>query len=346
MRLSYKSRQFLRRAWRVALVLLVAAVVALLCWVLWLRRFVIYTADGVKLDFSLQQQFPQGQTGPQGTLPSQPDIYFTDTEPTAPTDPSQGEGQPPEETPRFEAYYVTVDELQKDLDTVLERIQALPEGTPVMLDVKGHWGYFYYSSDLGKFSGSFDRATMDAFFAAVHESGAYAIAKLPAFRDYQFALANTGSGIKVDKGYLWVDPDRCYWLDPADDVVLTYLVSICKELRNLGFDEVAFYDFYIPKANTIVYQGDRAAAIQKAANTLVSACAKDGFTVSFITTDPAFPLPNGDCRLYLENVAAADVQTVLMLMSQHVMERTVFFTKSKDTRFDVCGVIRPLIMAE
>lgn len=338
MRLSYKTRQFYRGLFRVLFVLLMAALLVLLCWVLWLRRFIIYTAAGVRLDFSLSQQFPQGQVSQQRPHVPVPDIYFT-------------QAQPPEEPPvveqeAFSGFYVTVEELQDELDSVLTRILNLPEGTPVMLDVKGYWGYFYYSSALGDLSNSFDGATMDAFFAAVHESGAYAIARLPAFRDYDFASENTACGLKESRGYLWVDSDRCYWLDPANDAVLTYLVEISKELRNMGFDEVAFYNFCFPDTNQIVYEGDRAQAIEKAAATLVSASAKEDFVVSFITTDPTFSLPAGNCRLYLQDVAAADVQTVLMLMEPGVMERTVFFAQSNDTRYDVCGVIRPLKMAE
>lgn len=338
MRLSYKTRQFYRRLFRILLALVIAALLLLLCWVLWLRRFIVYTADGVVLDFSLSQQWPQGQVSQQRPSPSMPDIYFTQPEPTRP--PVE------EETNQFEAYYVSLDELQYELDEVLTKILNLPEGTPVMLDVKGYWGSFYYSSALGAASGSFDMATMDAFFAAVNQSGAYAIARLPAFRDYAFADKNNNCGLKESRGYLWVDSDRCYWLDPGNDAVLTYLVNISKELHSLGFDEVAFYHFSFPDTNQIAYDADREETIQKAAATLVNACAKDDLVISFITTDPTFPLPEGNCRLYLQDVAAADVQTVLMLMESGVMERTVFFTQSNDTRYEVCGVIRPLDMAE
>lgn len=337
MRFSYRTRQFYRRLFRMMWILALVAVLLVLCWVLWLRRFIVYTADGAVLDFSLTQQWPQGQVYPQADSAVVPDIYFAETE---------GSKPPVAEQTRFEGYYVTVEQLQTELDTVLSQIQALPAGTPVMLDVKGFWGYFYYSSDLGRTSGSFDMAVMDAFFAAVNESDAYTIARLPAFRDYDFAEKNTSCGLPVAQGHLWVDEDHCYWLDPADDRVLTNLVEICRELRSMGFDEVAFSNFCFPDTDQIAYSADKQQAIKKAANTLVSACAKEDFVISFITTDPAFPLPDGNCRLYLQDVAAADVQTVLMLMEAGVMERTVFFTQSNDTRFQVCGVIRPITMAE
>ncbi len=338
MAIPYKTRKFYGRIFRFLLILLVFVLIATICWVLWLRRFVIYTDEGVKLDFQLSQQLPQGQTSqPENTI-RPPEIYFS----------QPAETKPPveDQTAQFQGYYVTVEELQTDLEAVLQKIQSLPENTPVMVDVKGYWGYFYYSSQLGSSSSSFNMAVMDAFFAAVRDSGAYTIARLPAFRDYDFADKNLQSGLKDDRGYLWVDPDRCYWLDPASDAVLTYLIQICKELRDLGFDEVSFLNFCFPDTKEVVYEKDREEVLKNAAQNLVSTCTTANFVVSFITTDPAFPLPEGNCRLYLQNVAAADVQTVLTLMEPGVQERTVFFTTSNDTRYQVCGIIQPLIMAD
>ena len=49
---SYRTRRFLGRFFRVLLMLAVVAVIALLCWLLWLQRFVVYTSDGIRLDFA------------------------------------------------------------------------------------------------------------------------------------------------------------------------------------------------------------------------------------------------------------------------------------------------------
>lgn len=340
MHITYKARQFYRRLFRVLLVLVMAALILLLCWVLWLRRFIIYTADGVRLDFSLSQQWPLGHTGQASAPITHPDIYFSD--PTT-TVPPTTEAVDPD---RFEAYHVSLDELQNELDAVLERIQQLPAGTPVMLDVKGFWGYFYYSSSLGASSSSFDMGVMDAFFAAVNDSGAYAIARLPAFRDYAFALAHTECGLKVAGGYLWVDSDRSYWLDPGSDGTLEHLIAITRELRALGFDEVAFTHFAFPDTDQVVYKHDKVETITKAAKALANACADSDFAVSFITADHTFPLPEGNCRLYLQDVAAVDVQILLQQMAADVARRTVFFTNSNDTRYQQCGVIKPLKMAQ
>lgn len=339
MALTYKTRQFYRRLFHILLTLVLALLVVALCWVLWLRRFIVYTGDGARLDFDLSQQWPVGQTG-QATGPvSMPEIYFSQTATTLPP-------VVEEETEKFEGYYVTLESLQNELDTVLEQILALPEGTPVMLDVKGYRGTSYYSSKLSPSSDAFDMKVMDPFFQAVNTSGAYAIARLPAFADFTFASANHNCGLKESRGVLWVDENRCYWLDPVSEGTLDHLMDLCTELKGMGFDEVAFTHFCFPDTDQVVYEQDKDEAIKKAALALVNSCVDEVFALSFITNDPAFPLPDGNCRLYLQDVTAANVQNVLAVMDEAVIRRTVFFTITKDTRFEQCGVIRPLAMSQ
>ena len=338
MALTYKTRQFFRRFFRTAVVLALVALLLALCWVLWLRRFVIYTQDGAQLDFGLSQQWPQGQVGQQNQPPSVPNIFFTQPESTGPViDPEVS----------FRGYYVTVEELMEDLDHVLSQILALPAGTPVLVDVKGYWGYFYYSTAVGgQTSESFDISQMDAFFAAINQADLYTIARIASLRDYDFGRKNVNCGLKVGPGYLWTDENKCYWLDPANDAVQNYLIETVKELQHLGFDEVALRYFQFPDTDQIVYQGDKAQAIADAAQILASACTTESFALSFISEDPNFPLPEGNCRLYLENVAAADVQDLVAGMTPYVAENTVFFAENNDTRYQLCGVIQPIILAQ
>ncbi len=337
MSISYNTRLKLRRTARLLAVGAVFALVAVLCWVLWLQRYIVYTRDGAVLDFGLSQQAPPGIRGE--PLPPGPSVGVQF---------GQGSNFPGESAglQKLTGYYVTADDLLEDLEAVEADILALPGGTPVMLEVKGKWGYYYYPTAVGPTtSSSFDMAVMERFFAAVNKAGLYTIAKLPAFRDYDYALKNQKWGLAMPQGYLYADSDRVYWLDPSEDGVLTYLIQVAKELQSLGFDEVVFQDFCFPDSDKFVFSGDKAEAIAKAAKTILTACGSDDFVVSFSTADPNFQLPEGNCRLYLQNVAAADVEQVL---SQYRMEdkdeRIVLVAPSNDTRFDVHGVLRPLAL--
>ena len=142
-----------------------------------------------------------------------------------------------------------------------------------------------------------------------------------------------------------MDSDGCYWLNPTSSGTLSYLIQITNELKGLGFDEVVFYDFRFPETTGIVYTRDKTEALTTAAKTLVSSCADDAFGVSFVG-NADFPLPEGRCRLYVENVqpsAVAGIAEQAGLTDPQI--RLVFITTLHDTRFDKYGVLRPLSAA-
>ncbi len=336
---SYRTRRIFRRILRFLALAAAVGLVVLLCWLLWLQRYVRYTPDGVVLDFSMSLQLPEGVVAKPVEPGLSVSIHYGEEEELV-----------PEEEPllqQLQGYYVTVDELMNDLAGVQQKIQALPKGSSVLLDVKGTWGYFFYPTTVGDTtSESFDMAVMDAFFATVNDLGLHTVARLPAFQDYDYGRKNYSCGLAAPAGHLWYGENNCYWLNPENDQVLTYLIDICRELRSMGFDEVVFKDFCFPDTEEIVYSGDRTQALNKAIRTLVTACANADFTVSFITDDPLLTLPEGSCRLYLENVAAADVaDTLLKFTVPDPATQLVFFAQTNDTRYDVAGVLRPLDMA-
>ncbi len=332
---SYRTRQALRRILRSLLGVLLAAVIGLACWLVWLQRFILYTSGGVVMDFSLSRPEAPGVV-PQAPHRIDITIEYNDdpagTQPPAPT----GLGQ-------LIGYYIDAAALEADVSAVRQQLQTLPEGTPVLLDVKSFWGYFYYSSALGEPSSQHSISEMDALFSYLSNSGLYTIARLPALRDYAFALDNTECALSTKQGYLWADSGNCYWLDPTNDTVVSNLVQIARELRSLGFDEVVFQDFYVPAASSIVFDSDRDAALTAAAQTIVDACGTDQFTVSFVGNTPSLRIPGSRSRLYLTGVAAAEVPDILeQVQVADKQVHLVFLAETNDTRYEVSGVLRPL----
>ena len=59
--IPYRTRRLVRNLLIAILVLVLVASAALICWLLWLNRYIVYTRDGAKLDFSLSLQFPEGE---------------------------------------------------------------------------------------------------------------------------------------------------------------------------------------------------------------------------------------------------------------------------------------------
>ena len=334
--IPYRTRRLLRRLLVSLLVLALVAAGVLVCWLLWLNRFVVYTQDGVRLDFDLPAKFPQGQLAVKPTEGVSVDIYY-----------NEGENLIlPESTEltQLSGVYITGQMLIDNFDAVESQLKTISADVPVMLDVKNFRGEFYYSTAQPHRSEKVDIQRFDALVSNLHRSGNYLIARLPALRDYWHGLENVNDGVfNPNRLSLWIDADRCYWLNPSAEGTLNYLISIISELKAMGFDEVVFEDFCLPPTDAIYFPEDKVEAINTAAASLVKICATDTFAVSFANSDETFQLPAGRSRLYLKDVAAADAAAIAQRTGfENPAVSLVFLTDLMDTRFDAYGVVRPL----
>ena len=334
MKLPYRTRQ---RLIRIGSILLASAFAALLIvggWLLWARRFVVYTRDGAQLDFSLSEEVPQGQVAVPPTKEDVPPLYFITEEDALANN---------TELMKLAGYYVDAEAL-KDIPQVKAQLQALEAGTAVMVDVKSIYGSYYYSSAVGgNRSSAIDVEAMDGLIAYLKSSKLYTIAKLPALRDYSYGLNHVPDGLAVKSGgYLWVDSEGCYWLNPSSQGTVSFLVQQAQELKELGFDEVVFEDFRFPDTDNLAFKGDKAKTLSTAAQTLVTTCATDRFAVSFVSTGIYTP-PTGRTRIYWEQAdayQAADIAASSGVADPQI--GLVFLTEVHDTRFDAFSVLRPL----
>ena len=343
MAISYRTRRFFRRLSIFILTLVLLAVVLAVCWFLWLDRYVIYTSDGAKLDFELSLDFPAGQPALRPSDGETVQIYYPEDEVT------QATTQPEEirnEMPQMDGFYISFEMLRdQGIDTIKALIAEMSAHIPIMVDVKIIKGEFLYSSVNGHNTDKLDLKAMDDLIAYLSNRDHYLIARMPAFRDYWFGLYNVALGLqKIDgRVSLWMDEARCYWLDPAKEGVITRTAQIVTELRALGFDEVMFFDFRYPETDQIIITGGEPADnLQAAAQALVDACSSETFAVSFYTTDPNFVLPEGRCRLYLDNVPAADIAWLVNnygLTDQ--FNKVVFMAQSEDTRYREYSILQP-----
>lgn len=334
--IPYRVRSALRNVFVTLLVLLLIAAGILLCWLLWLNRYVLYTRDGALLDFDLSMEFPQGQLAEPPAPGETIDIYYNEGANVITPEST--------ELTQLAGVYVSGTMLAENFDAVETALKSVPAGTPVLLDVKNIRGEFYYTTNLGQGATSVDTARMDDLISYLQQTDHYLIARVPALRDFWFGLNNVDNGIfNPNRWSLWMDADRCYWLNPLADGTLTYLIQIATELRLMGFDEVVFTDFAIPDTQNIYFPDDRVAAINDTAAKLVNVCSTDSFAVSFSNSADTFVLPEGRSRLYLENVAAAQAAGIAQRTGIADPEiRLVFLTDLMDTRFDSYGAMRPV----
>lgn len=336
MSLSYRSRRRIGRTLTTLAVIAVTALVAWLVWIIWVGRYIVYTPEGAKLDFSIDPTFPSGEVATAPEPAETVDIIF-DVLPPEETTPTV------EEDPRLHGYYIDLEDLKTDITAVRSQLEQLPEGTAVLLDVKDRTGTFYTSA-LASSAPEVDTAQMDELISWLGSSTLHTIARLPALRDRAYALAHVEDGLPKDdgSGALWADEDGHFWLDPTAQGTREHLTQVVRELQSLGFDEVVFTQFHFPDTDGLAFEGDQTQALADAAAALVQSCTTEQFWLSF-EGEAAFPLPAGNARLCMQDVPASQLhEIVAQAVTDDPAQHLMFLTTVNDTRFDQYCVLRPL----
>lgn len=341
-KLSYRHKRRILKALKVLglSVLILSVLMAFL--LIYMQRYIVYTSDGAHLDFTRTTlDIPLSE---ESDTPAKPDhglgeveiIYMDEAEAT--------EGK----LKQINGVYITTDMLRNSPQLVLESLKELDNTTAVMIDVKDRIGNFYYNTEIAGVEKA-NTTALDELIAYLTRNGFPMIARIPAFVDSNFALEHHNLSLKIDGGALWVDETGNYWLDPENPTVLSYQEQICKELSSLGFQEVVFNDFYYPTSGSIVYTSNltRTELIAAAAREVESAFTGSNLTISFCTTDTAFPVDSNSGRIYVPDASGANVDRIIASMTDTVANPTtqvVFLSDSRDTRFDAYGTLRPLVM--
>ena len=337
MMIPYRTKQFLRRLGTVLLAVLLFGILFTLCWTTWVERYIVYTRDGVVLNFDQDYKIQEGVLALPPSKEDAVSIYFNE---------GDNAMELSTELTQLKGYYISTSVLSGDIAGTMDLLRTLEKDTAVMIDVQSIKGVSYYSSGMPEaVIADIDISAADSLIQLVTKGEFYAIARVPAFRNYYFGLNNVEHGLPYagGTGYLWMDDYGCYWLKPSSTRVLNYLIALVEELKGLGFDEVVFTDFCFPNTEKVTYKGDKAEALVSAMNTLITNCNTSGFAVSFSVSDYTFPIPEGRSRLYLENIPAKNVGLVasqVLITDPDI--RLVFMADTNDTRYDDYGVMRPI----
>ena len=301
-RLSYRNRILLKKWLRIGLILLVVLLICAILLLIYLEPYMVYDREGAHL--VMEKEIPVETQGVAETRPviTDPKIVYGNTI--------------VKETnlAGMENYYITTDMLQ-DAEKVLNAVKELEGPSAIMVQMKSSYGNFYYDTQSKGLSiADVDTETISKIISYLDKGNFYLIAEIPAFNDSSYALSHNSCGLPMDGGILWADENYHYWLDPSDTAVLNYLKEIGQELYSMGFDEIAFSDFWIPN------------------------------DASFVSSDLSFPISDCTGRLYIPELSGAEVEPYVQAFSSAKnLKEIVFLSGSKDSRFESKAVMRPLL---
>ena len=228
--------------WRLILVLLV--VLAVLVGVyLWLQPHMIQGEDG-----SLILRFPSHTAGPESSAPV--------TETTAPEESTLPEETPEPVTPAngpLHGVEVTVEDLVAG--NAAARMEEVG-GNAVVLTMKDSSGRLAYVSQLElaqEIGSSGADLQVNEAIRQLHAQGIYLVAKVECFRDDILPMKETDTALRTNSGYRWIDAQDAHWVTPTDETVQNYLKDICRELSDLGFDEIVLTAATYPEEGHLEY---------------------------------------------------------------------------------------------
>ncbi len=95
--------------------------------------------------------------------------------------------------------------------------------------------------------------------------GLYTVAKVACLRDDALTRACPALALERVSGSPWRDGTGGGWLDPGDQSVRTYYIGLCRELADLGFDEILLTDCRYPagaEPGDLAGPADRGAALE------------------------------------------------------------------------------------
>ena len=339
MRIPYRTRRMLQRLGIVFLILFMMFIVAWFCSVIFLERHVVYTREGAMLDMSVSANELIGEVAKPPVGSTDISIFYNEGDDAISMS---------DELVQLDGYFIDIEDLKTNISGSWDLLEPLKANTPIMIDLKGGYGSAYYSSTLPGIitSSEVSVASVDEMIGFMNEKNFYTIARISAFRDYNYGLNHVPAGLMHVNGKgLWPDEGHCYWLDPTKEDTINWIVSIIKEIKNMGFDEVVLTDFRFPDTDMIRFNGDKTEALVNAANKLIAACADKDFAVSFEVPNYDFPMPEGRTRMYIQKVAATNVSMVATKVSEVMADptiRLVFIAETNDTRFNAYGCMRPI----
>lgn len=204
------------------------------------ERYMVYDDSGrVKIDLPfLRREEPEPSPSEQVPEPT-PTVVVTDPVPDRP-----------------EVIRVEVLPLDALTDAAEEETLRGEDATAALYDMKADSGALGWVSDEALAIAAKVTRAEPGWNEAVRtaaEGGTYRIARLSCFKDHELSNGDTSLALYTASGYRWLDIDGNRWLNPGDQTVQDYLIALCLELADLGFDEILLDNAGYPTRGQLSY---------------------------------------------------------------------------------------------
>lgn len=220
---TYHGRNRFATFLKVLIVLLLLLLAAGLAALFFLEPYLVYSADGVRLELP---PFFQGQEDTPVTA-TQPPVVVSTAQPTA----------TPERQEEFRGITLEGTALY---DGTAQAQSQQAGANAVIFDMKADDGSLAYISQqkIAQTAGvCAEDPAINAAIQLVNSGELYTVARVSCFRDNTIPRWNNDWAVRGSGGN-WRDEGNSRWLSVGNAEARAYVVGICQELAGLGFDEI------------------------------------------------------------------------------------------------------------
>ena len=231
----YRARRSRGKVWPVLLWILAGLIVLAVILFYAGQKYIVYGSDG-----SLHVVFPIMETPAPVTDDGQPETVDTELVLEDPdysgivSDAGAGLSE-------LHAQYLTADKITPEGLTRAASAVKAAGGNALVLQMKSPGGTLSWKSGVSEAAayGVNGTAELADAIQTVKGQNIYLVAVVSTCVDSLMAERYAATAQQTASGSAYTDGSGG-WVDPYNTFTRTYLVSLCKELRELGFDEVAF----------------------------------------------------------------------------------------------------------
>ena len=213
------------------------------------QKYLVYRQDGVYLDLPFLETEVEEITDVESVMrdPVQAELSLDGY------DFSNVKTNAGENISTLKAMYVTYDQINDEsLQNYVSRAK-LNNASALVLQVKPESGQLVYPSKASLATGYGLGGTYElaAKVISLKEQDMYLVADVTCMLDSMIVTRYMGTALGTATGVLATESG--YWMDPYNTQYRQYLVEVCKELINMGFDEIMLSYVAHPVTEGVIY---------------------------------------------------------------------------------------------
>lgn len=260
-----------------ALIITIIAIIILVFLVMTfygLQKYIVVTNDGIKLDVPFvnggMSYMSRDDDGNVTVEYEKVDAELIVGEPDySNVSSSAGEGLEP-----IKAGFLSAGNI--NLDTAKGYAETISADNAVMLELKPASGMLAWKTGV-EFADAYGlNGTTDLkpIISAFKEKNIYVIAQLNCLVDDSLSAHYSQMILKTSDGKEYSDGAGT-WLDPYNSDLRSYIIALCRELSDMGVDEIVLHNVKLPSADTVTYAFNASTSTEPTPVSAVSSFALD-----------------------------------------------------------------------